>query len=148
MRTKADVLVVTIVAGVVILAGVLLRMAPNDTGASQVDSPLPAEDAARIDVEVNAIDAASIGSGLISRADALAAASRQLNVVPALPDAYLQLMTDPSSSRGPDPITDRPMWVVRYSGLSVTSPGGRELHYAYVIIDARTGVEHHTSWSP
>lgn len=144
MRTRASVPIISILTGAALLAVILvLRMAPAGTGATDVVAALPAEDVARLGVEVKPVDA----TGLISRDEALAAAAKQFDPSAAAPEAYLQLMTDPTTARG-DAIVDRPMWVVRYSGLTVMSPGDVELHYAYVLIDARTGVEHHTTWSP
>ncbi len=142
------VAILPIAAVAIVVAAVLVHTAPGGIRTSVEAGPLPPEDAVRLAVQVKPIGAIGLATGLISRADALAAASNVMDGGLALPDAYLQLMTDPSASRGDDPITDRPMWVVRYSGLSVISPGGKELQYAYVVIDARTGVEHHTSWSP
>jgi hypothetical protein len=36
-------------------------------------------------------------------------------------------------------IEDRPVWIVRYSNLTVHSPSGKELHYLYDLYDAASG---------
>ena len=55
------------------------------------------------------------------------------------PTPFLVTMTDPSSIGSIDPIENRPVWVVRYSDFTATSPRGVELHWGYVLIDAQTG---------
>lgn len=132
-------------AGVGIVALIVLRGAVLDQPGTKAIEALPSEDAARIGVQVKPTDE----DGLIDRDQALAVAAKRWGErEPAVGEAFLQRMTDPDTARSDDPIIDRPVWVVRYAGLSVMSPGGRELHFAYVVIDATAAYEIHTDWAP
>lgn len=141
MRTKVT-FPISALSIVAILAALLAIRGLSGSGAAGV-LILPSEDAVRIGVEVKPVAEA----GLITRDQALASASARWEEEPARGEAFLQLMTDPETVRAEEPVVDRAVWVVRYSGLTVTSPGDRELHYAYVVIDARTGIEIHTKWA-
>jgi hypothetical protein len=108
---------------------------------------LPAADAARLLITVEPVPATD---GLITLAEALAASAKQWEVEPSGPDAFLQLVTDPDAYVDGEPLKSRPVWIVRYSGLSLSRPipatlGGTyptsKYHFAYEFIDARTGEE-------
>ena len=86
-------------------------------------------------------------TGMITRSQAITSEATRWTVEPTLGEPFLQLLTDPDTARSDEPVIDRAVWVVRYAGLSVISPGDKELHYAYVVIDARTGKELYTKWS-
>lgn len=128
------------IVALIVLSGALI----DQDGSTTIEA-LPSEDAARIGVQVAPTD----GDGLINRDQALAVAAKRWGErEPAIGEPFLQRMTDPDTARSDDPIIDRPVWVVRYAGLSVMSPGGRELHFSYVVIDAKAAYEIHTDWAP
>lgn len=64
-------------------------------------------------------------------------------------DAFLGRVTDPRTEDTDEPIFDRPIWIIRYSGIEQehggpmqangTPSAGRTFHVAYVFIDAETG---------
>lgn len=89
-------------------------------------------------------------SGYISRATAMEVAAREsVWLGEGRVDAYLVFLTDPDTLRSDEPIRDRAVWLVRYSGLTigVAGPPGPDgaagpsfiLKYAYVYVDATTG---------
>ena len=89
----------------------------------------------------------------ISRSEALDAVARVYNIKElgptAIADAYLERATVLGSLRGPSPIRDREVWIVRLSGFAteehgpVTQEGKSSAVYylrvAYVFLDAATG---------
>lgn len=89
-------------------------------------------------VDVTPIDEANVEPAVID-------AERALQVAQAnwgregTPEPFLVVMTDQSSIGSVDPIEGRPVWVVRYSDFTDMSPGGVELHWGYVIVDATSG---------
>lgn len=142
MRTKASV-PVSIVGFMLIVFALIGIRAWSTSGATPGTAVLPAEDAARIGVTVKPI----AETGMITRSQAITSAAARWTVEPTLGEPFLQVLTDPDTARSEEPVIDRAVWVVRYAGLSVISPGDKELHYAYVVIDARTGKELYTKWS-
>ncbi len=93
------------------------------------------------------LEAVSNSSGLIGLDAALAAGRQRWETEPSKPDAFLRLVTDPASLESDKPMNRTPVWILRYSGLKVLSPSNRELHYAYVYVDAVTGEEIFTHWA-
>lgn len=134
------------VAAVVFVAVALtVRVALTGQGASPSAATLSSADLSRLQATFEPL---SDTSGLISLEDALAAGAKTWGVEPSKPDGFLGLVSDPASVGTDQPMEHRPVWILRYSGLSMTSPGGVELHFAYVFIDARTGEEIFTRMSP
>lgn len=89
---------------------------------------------------------------VVSREAALEGAARATPHIPidgASRDAYLLQVTDPNWIETRVPITERLVWLVRYSGLSLYFPGpiaadgsdtgGHTARFMYVTIDAVTG---------
>ncbi len=148
MRTKveANVLFALVLVGAAAIA--LVRVSGNAPVGSDDHRVLPPEDVARIGVHVAQLSATDDLSGLIGRTEALEKAAARWGDQGGIADPFLMAMTDPGTSRDSEPVTDRPVWIVRYSDISIISPGGRELHYAYVVIDGLSGVELYTTWSP
>lgn len=133
-------------AAVVFVAVALtVRVALTGLGARPSAATLSSADLSRLQATFEPL---SDASGLISLEDALAAGVKSWGVEPSGPDGFLGLVSDPSSVGTDQPMEHRPVWILRYSGLSMTSPGGVGLHFAYVYIDARTGEEIFTRMSP
>jgi hypothetical protein len=53
--------------------------------------------------------------------------------------AFLFSVTSSDRDRSGSPMKDRPVWIVRYTGLDVHSPGGLAISRAYSYFDAMTG---------
>jgi hypothetical protein len=83
-------------------------------------------------------------AGTISEASALRAASNAGYDFPNR-TAYLVLATPSGIGSGAPAMSDRLVWLVRAEGLEIRGPvptGGGEpvpYHFAYVLVDARTG---------
>ena len=54
-------------------------------------------------------------------------------------DAFLVRATSPSRSQSAEPMNDRAVWIIRYNGLRMVSPGGAQITRAYSYFDAGTG---------
>lgn len=119
-----------------VLATLIVRQYPSGAGTNDTD--LGPEDLGRLGISVEAIDDSD---GLLSADDVLAIA-RDIYDPPgssADVDAFLYAVTDASTARSDRPLRGDAVWIVRYSGLSVQSPSGVELHFAYYYFDATSG---------
>jgi len=128
-------------------------------GARPLESlpKLPAEDRLRLG-QVEFRDVA--GAPELTAQQALEAARREYDWTQMGPnaraDAFFHIVTVPALRRHDGLFVDRPVWIVRLSGVTtpVEGPPGaesavdRSLNYAYVFIDARTGEFLFTSWTP
>lgn len=97
-------------------------------------------------------------AGAIPADDAIAAARKEYGFdIETSAAAFLQRVTNSAGVRGlGGGLKDRPVWIVRFSGLSEYMPGpmtesgvpapGHTLHYAYVFLDAKTGSFLLTDW--
>lgn len=135
MRTSGS-----LVGGLLVVAALLLGLAIRSLVASPVGgvgvAVLPDADAAELGIQVQAM---SSWASAIPESRALATANAQWVEPPGKVDAFLQLVTDPNSLRADSPILNRPVWIVRYSGISIVSPAGRTIRTAYAFVDAITG---------
>lgn len=150
MRTRFATLglgqgTVGIAVAAVIVVGLALAFRTG-LGPKQASATFDESDLERMAVSVEAIEL----DGLISREEILATA-RQVYDPPdpeVQVDAFAYRMTDPRTLRSDRPLVDHAVWIVRYSGLTVQSPGGVELHYAYEVFDALSGEYLGGHWSP
>ena len=135
------ILVGAVVIGVLLFA----RMALNDKGATPTD--LTPEDISRLGMTLEPLASTE---GLLTARDILALALKEYDPPDpdARVDAFLYAVTDPGSARSDRPLRGTPVWIVHYSGITVTSPGGKTLHHAYDLYDARTGEFLRGTWSP
>ena len=91
-------------------------------------------------------------SGESASVDAAEAASKLDNTLVKRSEdvtAFLVRATDSTWVDNETPLNDRLIWLVRYAGLSLTIPGpadadgrpttGHVAHYAYSLVDAKTG---------
>jgi ferredoxin-NADP reductase len=112
---------------------------------------LPAEDVSRLD---DVVIHHAAPTPTISRAQALAAAASEYDPAKlgAGVEAYLERITVEGSLKSANPVRERSVWIIRYSGLSqhVRGPGDADaaitLTTAYVFIDAETGELLFTDW--
>ena len=91
------------------------------------------------------------GDGFITREEALAVADEVQDDAfkSAARDAALVSVSDPTTMRGDEQVSDRPLWIVRYSGLAIpvggpvredgTTADGGVFTTAYIYIDAING---------
>lgn len=131
-----------------LVGGLWLRgaFAGSGPGAGGLPRTLSAAEADRLGIQV-----AAVGNGIefaVSAAQARRIAGAAWVTEPGTVDTFLQSVTEPGSERTVYPMLDRTVWIVRYSGLSITSPGGRAMHTAYTFIDAQSGEEMGTRWLP
>jgi hypothetical protein len=73
-------------------------------------------------------------------------------------DTFLKSVTDPAVNRGPDPVENRPVWMIHISNVALPQGGpwnpetgeaepGRVLRHAYGFIDANSGEHLYTRWT-
>ena len=137
-----------LIVGAVAAVAVLGSGGSPGGGKSDPAAAMP-PDVARLGLIVEPYD-----SPRVARADAIARAKEvvgeQASVLGGEINAYVGLATDPASARlGPRAITDRPIWLIRFSGFELTFPGpmsedgvpaaGHTARFAYVLVDASTG---------
>jgi hypothetical protein len=87
------------------------------------------------------VEPLSEGAVTVSRSEALRIAHEEYDPPGAAEtlEAFLYRVTDPSTLRSDDPIDKRPVWIVRFTNVSVHSPGGRLLTRQYSFVDATDG---------
>lgn len=155
MPTKRLSIPLLVVGAVVLAAALAFRFGAFDRagGTESQGGLLPAADAERLLVTVKPITSMA---GLIGLDQALAAGAKEWDVEPSEPDAFLQLVSDPDTFVDGKAVTDLPVWIIRYSGLTLPAPRphslpsvepGFEYHFMYQFIDARTGVELFAKWT-
>lgn len=138
---------------------ILLVLTTVWMGASPSDAlpTLPPEDRLRL-AQVEFRDVA--GTPELTAQQALDAARREYDWTQmgsnARAEAFFHVVTVPALRRHDGLFAERPVWIVRLSGVTtpVEGPPGtesdvnRSLNHAYVFIDARSGEFLFTSWTP
>jgi hypothetical protein len=155
MRTRSWRIASSVVGALVVFGGTAQWLA---SGATANPSGLVEPQATRGELPVPAdLEALGLGipdtssEGKISMDDAVAVALREhgQQFAGGKIDAYLVRLTDPATAGGDLEITDRDVWIVRFSGLDIQVSGpdtpdripvdGGTIEYAYVYVDAVTG---------
>jgi hypothetical protein len=87
------------------------------------------------------VEAVTEPDASVSRSEALASARKEYDPPGTAErvDAFLYRVTDPATLRSDRPIDRKPVWIVRYTNVSVQSPGGIPLTRYYSLIDATSG---------
>lgn len=122
-------------AAAIVLIGALAWRAGSGAGPTNTVQMLPAADAVWLDATVGPV---TDRAGLITSDQARARAAAIWIDEPSVPDTYLQVFTDEVSART-GLTSDRPIWIVRYR-VNETTSYGFPIDYAYVFVDARTGM--------
>jgi hypothetical protein len=146
MRISRVALFVVEIALVGIVTAVAVQALSSRAGGTETSTDLTAADLARLQISVAPVASAA---GLISADEARVIGARSWQIEPSKPDVFLKLVTDEGTIGTEHSLQQTPAWIVRYSGLSVPGPKTAvTFHFRYVFIDAATGEELFSRWTP
>jgi hypothetical protein len=122
-----------LIGGLIILGALLVRF----SGAGGAVVSLSDMELSELGITVQPYD---VGTG-IDRTEALELARKDWspNDAGVRLDPFLFRVSAPARDRSADQMQDRPVWIVRYTGLNVHSPGGVPMSRAYSYFDAESG---------
>jgi hypothetical protein len=134
-----------VVGALVVFGGTALWMASRDEPNTPAPVGPQGAQELRADLEgLGMVISDTSPEGKIGRDEAVAVALREQQFAGGDLDAYLVRLTDPTTA-----ITDRDVWIVRFSGLNIEVPvpdtpsripvDGGTITTAYVYVDAVTG---------
>lgn len=137
MRTPRRAPVLSLLAGTIAILGFVAVVYVRGPAATTAVAKLSEAETAELGITVQP----HTGTAVVDRDRALQRAREDWN--PPDPDVrldpFLFVVTAADRERSSDPIHNRAVWIVRYTGFSMTSPGGVPISRAYSYFDANTG---------
>jgi hypothetical protein len=131
------------ILGVLVVALSILAFAVILRSQELASSGLAPEEALRLGISIKSYDGPALDRARILE---LARAQYDPPYANVQVQPFLHRVTDPGRSRSDRPMTDQPIWIVRYSGLEVHSPSDRLLHTRYLFFDATSGEYVGSTW--